>query len=48
MENKIIQKLAMQVAQLNYDKTVLEVQLEETQTRIAELESKNDEKTEGE
>lgn len=34
MNDKIIQKLAMQVAQLNYDKTVLEVQVEELQAQL--------------
>lgn len=34
MNEKVIQKLAMQVAQLNYDKTVLEVQVEELQAQL--------------
>ncbi|MCR4256924.1 hypothetical protein VMHJH2_00155 [Streptococcus uberis] len=34
MNDKIIQKLAMQVAQLNYDKTVLEVRVEELQAQL--------------
>lgn len=34
MNDKIIQKLAMQVAQLNYDKAVLEVQIEELQAQL--------------
>lgn len=40
MQEKISQKLAMQVAQLNYDKTVMEVQIEELQSEIADLKSK--------
>lgn len=40
MQEKISQKLAMQVAQLNYDKTVMEVQIEELQAEIADLKSK--------
>lgn len=40
MQEKISQKLAMQVAQLNYDKVVLEVQIEELKNEIADLKSK--------
>ncbi|GAB6719032.1 hypothetical protein BOVMAS33_07140 [Streptococcus uberis] len=36
MNEKIIQKLAMQVAQLNYEKIALEVQVEELQAKLKE------------
>lgn len=38
MHKKIAEKLALQNAQLNYDKTVLEVRLDEANQKIAELE----------
>lgn len=38
MNDKIIQKLAMQVAQLNYEKIALEVQVEELQAKLKEKE----------
>lgn len=38
-EEKIKQKLALQIAQLNYDKVVLEVQNEELKAKISQLEN---------
>lgn len=39
MYEKISQKLALQVAQLSYDKATLETQNEELQARVMELEA---------
>lgn len=47
MHEKIAIKLANQIAQLNYDNTVLQVQNEEKDIRIAELEQLLDDATKG-
>ena len=46
MHEKISQKLALQVAQLSYDKAALETQNEELQARAMELEAQLAELTE--